>query len=76
MTQIIYDVLLDETNEFIEELKVTTLCASNSVDGPKLSKAKALTEAEHIAFTAVYRFSERNEVKKFPVPVGAAKALR
>jgi hypothetical protein len=76
MTQITYDVLLDETNEFIEELKVTTLCASKAPDAPKISKEKALTEAPHIAFTAVYRFSDRNEVAKFQVPAGAAKALR
>ena len=76
MTQITYDVLLDDANEFIKELKVTTLCASKAVDGPKMSKEKALTEAEHIAFTAVYQFSDRNEVPKFSVPAGAANALR
>jgi hypothetical protein len=76
MTQITYDVLLDDANEFIEELKVTTLCASRAEGSNKLTKEQMLTEAQHIAFVAVYRFSDRNEVAKFSMPAGAAKALR
>ncbi len=76
MTQITYDILLDDENEYVLELKVTTLCATKPVKGSKLSKEELLTNQEHIAFVATYRFSNTNAVEKFPVPAAAAKALR
>ena len=61
MTQITYDLLLDDDNEYVKEMKVTTLCATKPVDGKKMSKEQMLTTESHIAFTAVYKFSGLNE---------------
>jgi hypothetical protein len=76
MTQITYDLTLDPEHERVVELKVTTLCASREPGAPVLPKEKALTEAQHIAFIAVYRFSDFNEVERFDVPAEAGKMLR
>ncbi len=76
MTQITYDILLDDDNENVLEMQVTTLCGSKPVDGKKLTKEQMLTTEPHIAFTTVYRFTDLNETEKFSVPPKAAKALR
>lgn len=76
MTQITYDILLDDNNENVKEMKVTTLCASKPADGKVTDKKAALTTQSHIAFTTVYRFSGLNETQRFDVPPKAAKALR
>ena len=67
---------LDETRERVLELKVTTLCASKPVGGSGRSKEEALTKDEHIAFVAVYRFSDFDGVQPFDVPPDAARVLR
>ena len=76
MTQITYDILLDDDNEYVKEMKVTTLCANKPEDGKKVTKEQMLTTESHIAFTALYKFSDLNETEKFAVPPQAAKALR
>ena len=76
MTQIVYDITFDEANENVTELKVTTLCAYRADGAPAISIAEALSSEEHIAFIAVYTFSNPNEVERFSIPIPAAKLLK
>lgn len=76
MTQIVYDLYLDATNDHVERLTVTTLCASNPANGtPMPPLEEALSTRSHIAFVADYRF-RREEVEAFEVPAAAQKAMR
>jgi hypothetical protein len=65
--QIVYDLLLDEKNERIVEMKVTLICPNKPVNG---------APADAIVFLTTYRFSREGQVEKFNVPADAAKLLK
>lgn len=75
LTKIVYEITFDETNSRIEQLVVTTLCAQK-MGGAPVDREAAFSSAEHIAFVATYRFSQRNEVEPFSVPSAAGKLLK
>ncbi|RMG17547.1 MAG: hypothetical protein D6731_03775 [Planctomycetota bacterium] len=57
-------------------LEVTTLCASRGDDGPGGDLDEALSEREHIAFKAVYTFSDFDSVEAFRPPPEATRCLK
>lgn len=74
-TRISYDLLLDERNERLVELRVTVLCAMRQESGPAGSP-HAFTTDEHVAFLTTYQLSGHGEVGKPEVPAEAGKLLR
>lgn len=75
----IYDLMLDATNETIQEIRITALCAARPA-GAGVAPAPtdgAFTTQEHVAFVSTYRFTGQGaEVVRFEVPADAQKLLR
>ena len=74
MTKITYTITMDAENQQIEKLEVLTLCAQRTAAGP--ADPKTAFTGRHIAFRAVYTFSDRNGVERLAVPRPAAKLLK
>lgn len=74
-TRISYDLILDERNERLVELRVTVLCAMRQERGPAGSP-HAFSTDEHVAFLTTYKLSGHGEVGKLELPAEAGKLLR
>ncbi len=73
LTKINYTITMDAKNQRIESLEVVTLCATRTDKGP--ANKKLGFTGRHIAFRALYRFSQRNSVEPIRVPQRAARLL-
>lgn len=74
-TKITWDLILDEQNERLVELRVTVLCAMRQEGGPA-GGPHAFTTEEHVAFLTSYRIGERGTLPRPNVPAEAEKLLR
>ncbi len=78
-TQITYDLMLDATNQTIQEIRFTVLCAARPVGAgvAPAPNAGAFTTQEHVAFVSTYRFTGQGaDVVRFEIPADAQKLLR
>jgi hypothetical protein len=73
--KIIYDIVLDPTNERLERLTVTLLCASRDQDG-RVAKGEDAFTGPHLAFTLDYAFTRHDAVEPVRVPAEAQRLLR